>query len=69
MQLIIDFHITSSVTKWSVNSVTNPYSHHYSKCSYCIVGKLGGENAWRIYSFQAFGGIKFSEWIDQPKGY
>ena len=28
---------------------------------YRIVGKFGGENVWRIYSFQAFGGKKFGE--------
>ena len=36
---------------------------------YRIAGKFGGENVWRIYSFQAFGGKKFGERIDQPKGY
>ena len=28
---------------------------HSSVVKYHIVGKFGGENAWRIYSFQAFG--------------
>ena len=36
---------------------------------YRIAGKFGGENVWRTYSFQTFGGKKFSESIDQPKDY
>ena len=24
--------------------------------NYRVVGKFGGENVWRIYSFEAFGG-------------
>ena len=36
---------------------------------YCIVGKFGGENAWQIYSFQAFYRKKFGEWIDQQQDY
>ena len=36
------------------------------ECLYCdleyrIAGKFGGENAWRIYSFQVFGGKKFGK--------
>ena len=34
-----------------------------------IAGKFGGENVWRIYSFQAFDGKKFGKWIDQPNVY
>ena len=33
----------------------------YSTC--CTAGKFGGENVLWIYSFQAFGGKMFSEWI------
>ena len=36
---------------------------------YHIAGKFGGENVWWIHSFQAFGGKKFGEWIDQPNSY
>ena len=28
---------------------------------YRIAGKFGGENVWRIYSFQAFGRKKFGQ--------
>ena len=28
---------------------------------YHIAGKFGGQNVWRNYSFQAFGGKKFGE--------
>ena len=33
--------------------------------SYHIAAKFGGENVWKIYSFQAFGEKKFGEWISQ----
>ena len=29
--------------------------------TYRIAGKFGGQNVWRIYSFQAFGRKKFGE--------
>ena len=29
--------------------------------TYSIAGKFGGQNVWRIYYFQAFGGKKFDE--------
>ena len=34
---------------------------------YCIAGKFGGDNVWRIDSYKLFGEEKFGEWLDQPK--
>ena len=35
---------------------------------YCIAGKFGGQNVWRIYSFQAFGGKKVWRMNRSAKG-
>ena len=45
------------------------YVKEFWNMLYRIAKKFGGENVWQIYSFQAFGGEKIGESIDQPKGY
>ena len=41
--------------KASITSMT------ITKFCYRIAGKFGGQNVWRIYYFQTFGGKKFGE--------